>query len=435
MTRASLAALILAAGGGVVAVNGQTLGESTVTATITQRFEFDDNYRLREDPNPAAFSDTRFGLDYLRETSTQQLSLFGNLGVRLLWEDGQDFDITYADPAVVGGRYGQDWADGGFDAYLIYSYRRLDGVLTPLNDFEFVPISPDDLTDFDGNENRFSGGFDLALRTDSPSSYVFSLDASKVTYSNIDDTDLTDSATPRDAVRGEALWTLRLNPILSSGVVASYNWDRAENDTDNEIRTAAIDAGFIYEPDENLEVTAGLGYEDRQRLQTFSGERFTTENNWGPAVRGSIRYDTPEEFSLFASARYTTAAPDPRWTGDLRADYLLPRGRVYALGYRTYGLNIDGDETLYYGLGIGAEREINSLSRWGVDLTGRNQIDTENPDIADLDRIEAVARYTRDLTQDVSATLGYRLRLRTEDGSAQSNAIFVSFGRSWSRRP
>ena len=44
MTRASLAALILAAGGGAVAVNGQTLGESTVTATISQTFEFDDNY-------------------------------------------------------------------------------------------------------------------------------------------------------------------------------------------------------------------------------------------------------------------------------------------------------------------------------------------------------------------------------------------------------
>lgn len=431
MTRASLAALILAAGGGVVAVNGQTLGESTVTATITQRFEFDDNYSLQEDPNPAAFSDTRFGLDYLRETSTQRLSLFGNVGVRLLWEDGEDFDVTYADPAIVGGSFGQDWADGEFDAYLNYSYRRLDGVLTPL-EFGFAP---DDLTDFDGNENRLRGGFDLALRTNSPSSYIFSLDASKITYSNIDDTDLTDSASPRDAVRGEALWTLQLNPILSSGVVASYDWERAENATDNEIRTAAIDAGFIYDPDENLNVTFGLGYEQRERLQTFSGERFTTENNWGPVVRGSVRYDTPEEFSLFASARYTTAAPDPRWTGDLNADYFLPRGRLYALGYRTYGLNSDGDETLYYGLGLGAEREINSLSRWGVEVTGNNQIDDENDDVADLDRIEATARYTRDFTQDLSATLGYRLRLRTEDGSAQSNAIFVTFGRSWSRRP
>ncbi len=103
MTRASLAALILAAGGGAVAVNGQTLGESTVTATISQTFEFDDNYSLQEDPDPAAYSDTRFGLDYLRETSTQQLSLFGDLGLRLLWQDGEDFEVTYADPAIVGG--------------------------------------------------------------------------------------------------------------------------------------------------------------------------------------------------------------------------------------------------------------------------------------------------------------------------------------------
>jgi len=204
MTRASLAALILAAGGGAVAVNGQTLGESTVTATISQTFEFDDNYSLREDdPNPAAYSDTRFGLDYVRESSTRRLSLFGDIGLRLLWEDGEDFEVTYADPAILGGRYGQDWADGGFDTYLIYSYRRLDGVLSPFDDFEFVPISPDDLTDFDGNENRLRGGFDLALRTNSPSSYNFSLDASTIDYSNVDP-DQTDSATPRDSVRASA---------------------------------------------------------------------------------------------------------------------------------------------------------------------------------------------------------------------------------------
>ncbi len=432
MTRASLAALILAAG--AAAAQGQTLGESTVTASISQTFEFDDNYSLQEDPNPAAYSDTRFGLDYVRETSTQRLSLFGDIGLRLLWEDGADFEVTYADPAVVGGRYGQDWADGGFDAYLIYSYRRLDGVLTPLNEFEFTPISPDDLANFNGNENRLRGGFDLALRTDSPSSYNFSLDASTVDYSNVD-TDLTDSAVPSDAIRGEALWRLRLNPILSSAVVASYDYEKAENSTDNEIRTAAIDAGVIYDPSENLNATFGLGYEQRQRLQTFSGERYTTEDNWGPAVRGSISYDTPEEFSLFARARYTTAAPSPRWNADLRADYLLPRGRLYARGYRDYGLDSEGDDTLFYGLGIGLDREINSLSGWGIDLNAQNQVDAENSNIAAIDQIDATARYTRALTQDVSATLGYRLRLQTEDGSAQSNAVFVTFGRSWSRRP
>jgi len=152
-------------------------------------------------------------------------------------------------------------------------------------------------------------------------------------------------------------------------------------------------------------------------------------------VRGSIRYDTPEEFSVFASARYTTAAPDPRWNGDLRADYLLPRGLLYARGYRDYGFDSEGDDTLFYGLGIGLEREINSLSGWGIDLNAQNQVDAEDSNIAAIDQIDATARYTRALTQDVSATLGYRLRLQTEDGSAQSNAVFVTFGRSWSRRP
>jgi hypothetical protein len=433
MTRTSLVTLLLATASSTLAAHGQGLTESTITASITQRFEADSNYQLDDSsPGTTFFSDTRLGLDFTKETATQQFNLGANIGARLLWEADQPFDLTYADPAIARMRYSRDWADGNFNGYLRYAYRRLNGRLTPL-DPGFIPVVPDDLTRFDGTENRFDGGFSLALRTDSPSSYTFRLDATNVSYSDLDP-DRTGDAVPRNSVNGEIFWKLQLNPILSTGVVATYDYWQAENDTDNEIKTASIDAGFIYEPDETLNITAGIGYEDRTRRETILGDRRDTEHDTGPAVRGSIRYDIPD-FTLDAQARVTTAASDTRWTGDFNVSYNLLRGDIFARGYRSYNGNSNGDESLNYGAGIGMNREINTISRWGIDVYAVNQIDQDDPSVADLDRIGAALRYTRDLTQDITTTIGYRLRLRTEDGSAQSNAVFFTIGRSFSRKP
>lgn len=440
MKRASVAALTLALGGGVAPAQAQGLGESTVSATITQRFEADSNYRLEDtSPGTSFYSDTRLGLDYVRETSTQRLLLGGNVGVRLLWEAEEPFDVTYADPAVARARYEQDWADGSFGGYLRYLYRRLDGAYLPFDPaFEGglgPTATPDDLTTFDGDENRVDAGFSLALRTDAPSSYFLNVDATNVSYSNLDeDVDEIDEAVPRNSVFGEAIWRLRINPILSGALVASYDYYEADNATDIQINTAALDAGVIYEADQNLTLTAGVGYEDRQQRETIGGERLTTEDDQGVALRGSVLYAL-DDLTFDANARVTNAAPSTRWTGDFLFDYDLPRGRIYARGYRDYGGDAGGDETLFYGAGIGLERDINTVSRWGVDLFGQNQIDQDDSDVADLDRIEGTARYVYDFAEDISATFGYRLRLRTEDGSAQSNAIFVAFGKTFTRRP
>lgn len=84
MRRASLTALMLAgtAGGAFaqaalspsglpVAPNG-----SSLTATLSERFEVNDNYNL-DDPSPGTsyFADTRLAVDYLKQTDTQSFTL------------------------------------------------------------------------------------------------------------------------------------------------------------------------------------------------------------------------------------------------------------------------------------------------------------------------------------------------------------------------
>ena len=289
---------------------------------------------------------------------------------------------------------------------------------------------------FDGDEQRVDAGFDLALRTNAPSSYRFGLDATNFSYSNIP-ANANESASPRYQLDADALWTLRVNPVLSTAVLATYEYGKADNTVENEIAVASIDAGFIYDPSETLNLTAGLGYSQRIQTNTVFGERVEIEKDRGPEARAAVVYDVPD-FTLEANARVTTAAPETRWTGDFRVSYDLLRGNLYARGYRSYNGNSAGDEVLNYGAGIGVNHEINSLSGWGIDLATSNQNNVDDPSVSDINYLALTARYNYALTEDVAATLGYRLRYRdagSGDGSAQSNSIFVSFGRSWSRRP
>jgi hypothetical protein len=416
----------------------QPLSGATVEASISQRFEADSNYDL--DPDPAGtsfFSDTRFGFDMVSGTETQTLRLGFDVGLRALWEADEDFELTYADPAIGFARYEQEWADATFDGYMRLARRRLS-VQSPLDvpGFDIPPtLPPDDLTEFDGTERRFDTGFDLALRTDAPSSYRLGFDYTNFDYSDIPAGD-AESTAPRYRYTATALWTLRFAPVLSSAVLAEYEYGKADNAVENEISVSSLDVGLIYEPSEVLRIATGVGYADRTRNNTIDGETVEIEHDRGPEARAGFVYDLTD-FTLEANARVTTAAPETRWTGDFGLQYELPRGEIFARGYRDYGGNNLGNEVLIYGAQFGLTRDINTLSRVGLDLIASNQIDQEEGGEPDINQASLTARYIYDLTSNVSTTLGYRLRLRDEgeDGSATSNAVFWTIGRSFFGTP
>ena len=279
-------------GGGRIAL-AQPLSGATIEASISQRFEADSNYEL--DPDPAGtsfFSDTRFGFDMTSGTETRTFRLGFDVGMRALWEADEDFEFTYANPGIGFARYEQEWADATFDSYLRLAQRRLS-VQSPLDvpGFETPPtLPPDDLTEFDGTERRFDTGFDLALRTDAPSSYRLGFD-----YTNFDYTDIpagdAESTAPRYQYTATALWTLRFAPVLSSAVLAEYDYGKADNALENEISVSSLDVGLIYEPSEVLQIATGLGYADRTRNNTIDGETVEIEHDRGPEARAGFVYD------------------------------------------------------------------------------------------------------------------------------------------------
>jgi hypothetical protein len=431
MRRASLATLTLAGAAGIHAATAQELVDSTLTATISQSLEADSNFDL-DDPSPGTsyFGDTRIGLAYLHATPTQVFELGLDTGLRGLSQPDEDFEWTFASPSTASLGYANEWASGNFGADVRYRQTQVD-FNRPLSDFatdEGIIITPDDLNQLQGDaiERRTDANFVLALATDAPSSYEFTLSATNIDYSE----DTADQ-TPRTVLDGNALWTLRLTPVLSSAVLGSYYLYQAHTGDETEVRIGEIDAGVVYEPDENVYIAAGLGYAHRVREETIGGDRETTQDEQGPSARALVRYTT-ENLTLNFNGRVTTAAPTTRFNGALGAVYRLPRGNLNARVFQRYIGNSSDQEVSVTGVGLGLIRNINNVSRIGLDFAYGLQVNQDDPNDPDIHRTDFTARYIHDVTETVGVEVGYRFRNRIEDPQdATSNAVFLVIGKSF----
>lgn len=431
MRSAPLAVLTLAGTAVIHAASAQDLSDSTLTATISQSLEVDSNYDL-DDPSPGTsyYGDTRFGLVYLNTTPTQALELGFDTGLRGLSRPDEDFEWTFASPSTASLGYANEWASGSLAVDARYRQTQVD-FDRPLDDFvtdEGIIVVPDDLDQLTGDtiERRTDGSFVLALATDAPSSYEFALSATNFDYSD----DASDRI-PRTTVAGSALWQLRLTPVLSSALLGSYYLYQAHRGEETEVRVGEVDAGVIYEPDENLYIAAGLGYAHRVREETIGGDRETTEDDSGPSARALVRYDT-ENLALSFNGRVTAAAPSTRFNGTLRAVWDLPRGNLNARLFQRYTGNSSDEEVRVTGVGIGLVRDINTVSRVGLDFAWALQVDQDDPDEPDINRTDVTARYIYDVTDTVSAEVGYQFRNRVEDPEdATSNSVFLVIGKTF----
>ena len=446
MRRTALAALTLAAAAGIPAA-AQTVApeaavltpereevtpSATLTARISQSIEADSNYNL-DDPSPGTsyYGDTRAALDYLRERPGQTFGLGIDVGVRPLWEAGEDFDVVVASPSSAYLNYGQVGPNTSFDGDLNVRTRQVDASTADFVDTD-GDLLPDTLEQGarDTREQRYDADVTLTLATRSPSTYEFRLRASSLDYTDNEGTDLV----PNDTLVAQALWTLGITPVFSTALFGSYTFYTAEDDINSELNVAEVDAGLVYEPDENLRIRGGVGYADRHRDgdDLTTGERFTLQDDQGITVRGDISYRLPDNFNLFGNARWTTAAPDDRLTGALVAFYTLPRGAVTGQVFQTYVGGRGGDEEKVTGASIGLSRDLNTVSRVGLDFqyaTQVNQDDTEEPDI---DRTDLTLSYAYDFTDAITGRLGYTFRNRIEDPQdATSNRFFFVIGRDF----
>ncbi len=432
MHRASLAALLLAGG---AAIHGATAQEgiapSRISATISQSLEADTNYDLENDsPGTAYFGDTRLEIGLLRETRTQSFALGLDTALRALDRADEPFEFTLGSPTGGLLDYAVEGPNFAFDTLLSYRQTRTD-FQADLEDFVTEEgFLPDDLTsedlESDAREERFDAEIGGTWGTASPSSYTLRFSGTDIGYSD-DATDLV----PRRFGQATAAWTLRINPVLSTIVVGEYYQYDADNEEDTDLRISEIDAGLVYEPDENLQLRGGIGYADRVRTEIEDGEEVTEENR-GPTLRGDVLW-IRDDFRLVGDARLTTAAPETRLSFNIRGVYALPRGQLIGRAFNRYtGDSGTGTETRIAGFGLVWEREINTVSAVSFDVAYADQefldLDQEN-----TQRTAFTATYRRDLTPVVSAEVGYRFLnlIEAPDTDADSNRVFFRIGRTF----
>ena len=463
MRRVHLAALVLAGGAGaltggeaafgqVIPLQGSgvtnpaalsladpTAAGKTLSATIAERFEVNDNYNL-DDPSPGTsyFADTLLSLGYMNQTDTQSLQLGLDTGLRALWQAQEPFEFTVASPSTASLDYANEWANGLFDIALDYRQREVDQ--NNLDDISGQPGALDQLNN-DSRELRYDANIGVVFGTATPSSYELRFIGNHFDYSEDNPNEVA-----RTTLEGQAAWNLQLNPILASRVSLDYLTYSADNLQQTELDRSQVGAGLVYTPSEVLTLGAGVNYAQRERtdLDTTDpanpGPRETTQDNDGPGVGATFNYVLPD-LVLSGEGEWTTAAPQDRVFGTLRASYILPRGRIGGRVFQNYIGTSDGaDEARVTGVGLNVQHDINLVSSVAFDFSYATQVDVDDlpnevidPDIS---RVGVTATYTHALTQNVSADIGYAYRSRDEDPeNAASNAIFFQIGRTFETRP
>lgn len=437
---ALLAGLALAGG---ATVNGMAAGraaaqataadvvvsESTLTATLSQTFAADSNYNLEDDsPGTTYYGDTRIGIDLIQTTDTQTLNFSLDTGLRALDQPDESFEWIAASPSTARFAYDQAFSNATFDLALDASSRRIDSSAL-LDTVNGLPVLPDDVIIV--NNNTFEQRYDLdtgfAYGTDAPSTIGFRLSASNIDYSG----DTPEEFTPRTAAQGSAYWQLRVNPVLSTVATAGYRYEDADDTVGTQINVAEFDLGLVYDPNEDLSLTFGLGYADREQTQTLEGIE-TTETDRGIVARALGSYET-EELNYTFSARYTTAAPSPRFSGDFRVSYQALRSQITGRVFQEYGLGSEGDDRRLTGAGVTYDYEVNEVSGIAFDVSYANSASADD-DNADPDRrqLDFTAQYSRAFTDVVAGSVGYRMTQFQEDPTdAISHEVFLRVGRSF----
>ena len=79
---------------------------------------------------------------------------------------------------------------------------------------------------------------------------------------------------------------------------------------------------------------------------------------------------------------------------------------------------------------------LSDVSEIGLDFTYILQKDVDNPDgensDPDIERTTIAASYTRELTNSIAATVGYRYRTRVENpDDAQGQQVFFTIGKTF----
>lgn len=419
---------------------------------VTQRLEYSDNPDLDADGDSDFFGRTILGFGLDSTTKLQRFVL--NLGTEIeeFRDDNEDnFDFTNSSVILGYDRNTRNALIG-----LDLRYRESD---TDTNFFDEDFGQDGNVINQDSGTRRSYGfGLEGAVGREDPvgASFIWSYD--KITYSDTDDPDLTDSSNNDFSARAD----FRVDPRITTFLTAKYIDFDAEGDGVNR-ETKGLGGGVDFQISPIWSSFLSLSYD---KIERSGGE--TGEDKGVTAALGVTRDMPNGSLGLDFTSDVDTNENGRRSSLSVNRDMELPRGALsyslgvtgagdvigtdplvnvdysYALPTMTVSLGLsqrvvtdaDNEEQINTTLRAGLQREINNLSGFGVDLSffDRNELGRDG---IDGQRIEIGLTYRYDLTRDWGLVSGYSYTYSTEDDedSRDRNTIFVGLQRSFNWSP
>lgn len=396
----------------------QGSGGVQLTFGVEQRFETNDNLGLDVvSAGTTSQATTRLSFGLLTETRSSSLEF--NTSAALRVADGPDFsgtEVALADPQM-SLAYSRTTANAELDVKARLRQANVE-FLRSLEEFiddKGEIVLPEDTT---GTGTQLSHGLDVALTWGEEAPLGFGLSAGISGINYID----TTSATLVDSQRLYAGASARMT--LSEVTTANVSLRFSTYDDDG-VGTTRRDT---------LSFNAGLTHMLPSGQLTSRLTAANTEDGTRLGLSFGRDFDLPAG-ALQASIGVTrSASGETNLTGSLKLTKELPQGAITAELRRSVAAGSDDSEQLATALLLGYSQELTPLSSLNLDLSYVQREPTGAG--ASVTDGTVSATYRRAVTEDWNMDVGYRHRVRDEDGvgRARSNSVFMVLKRDFSIR-
>ncbi len=400
----------------------------SLTGSISQRFEADDNFDL--DVNSAGTSyraSTNVDLTYRTQTRNQSFTLSTGTSLQFIDDAVDGEDIEFSLPGL-NSTYTRSSATSDFSASA--NFRRTPvSFLRPFEgefDDDGIFIPPDDLQEFSGEGNRtnWGGSFNYGFNQGAPVSYRVTGSANFVDYDSAADASLND--TDSYSLRGSS--RLQFTPKVSGDVGVRRSWFSADDAEQTDRDTTTLDFGLSLMPNERVSYSVGIEFYDQDT--TESG---VTTSSTGTNANVGVSYEMPNS-SLRANLGVSTTDDDQEiTTGSLNYSTALPLGDFRAGVSRSLTFGDDGEDLAVTGANVGFSYPIDNLSNADLSLSYSLREDLDDASVSDVERVTIGLGYNRSLTERINLGLGYTYRTRDGgSGSANSHSVSMSISTPFS---
>lgn len=400
----------------------QDTGGVVLTFGVTERFETTSNLGLdvpSQGRTNQATTNLSFGISSETQTSRLAFDMSGVLrAAKGPGEDGTDFGF---DGPKLALSYAHTGANATLDLKATFSDADVE-YLHPLEDFmdeNGVIVLPEDIADLTGVGTRRNSGLSAAVTWGENAPVGFGLSASlnALSYNDTTSPGLVDSR------RSNLGASMRLS--LSETTQATVNLDFSRFDDDS----------LLNETRDSIGLTTGLSHEMPTGKLTGSLSAAKTEDGTRLGFSIGRTFDLPSG-GLTTSLGVTRAATGgTNLTGSLVYTHELPNGQINAQLRRGVGVGSDDTDRLITVMSLGYSRNLSQVSSLSLDLSYAENTTTATDSTVANGSFGAT--YSHALTEDWGLNLGYRQRMRDEDGvgKADSNSVFLSLSRDFTFRP